>query len=75
MSKTNKMAGINNLRSCNVQSKPLYLAIFSAIEESLAFMGRVASCEKPVQLATQTAVSNKTTRFVLNECGKWVAAK
>lgn len=68
-------SGIKNLRNCEAQNKPLMVTIASAIENAVAFISRMASCDYTMELASSAASSNKGTRMVTNDFGKWVPAK
>ncbi len=69
------MSGIRSLRSRNFDSKPLLVSAVSAVKDTLAFVGRMASCKNEMQLDSELAVANKDQRFVMNAFGKWTLAK
>ena len=66
--------GIKTLRSLNQPSKPLHVKLMSKLDDAIAFLGRMVTCNNELQLAPNT-VSRKDVRCVMNEFGKWVPAK
>jgi hypothetical protein len=69
------MTGIKQLRSKNFDSKPLFVSAVSAVQDALAFVGRMATCNNEIQMTPAVAKSTQEKRFVLNSSGKWALAK